>query len=101
MKAWLSSAVLVVVGSFAFASACGNPNVVNTDGLNAPDGSVGTAGSGANGGSFSLGNGGDSNACPSTCAALNANCGFVTDSRCSGVMGDGVVDCGQNVCKNG
>jgi hypothetical protein len=95
MKAWLSSAVLIVLGSFAFASACGNPNVVNTDGLNLPDGSVGTGGSGT-GGSFTLGNGGDSNTCPSTCAALNADCGFVTDTRCGGV-----VDCTGHACPAG
>jgi len=94
MRTWLSSVVLLVTGAFAVASGCGNPEVViNTDQF-MPDGSVG--GSGASGGSFNLGDGGTANACPSTCEELNANCGFVTDTKCGGA-----IDCTATPCPKG
>jgi hypothetical protein len=96
MRTWLSSILLVVTGAFAAASGCGNPDVVNNDSLFVPDGSVGGNGSGASGGSFSLGDGGSSaNACPSTCDELNADCGeFVTDTKCGNT-----INCGSTCPK--
>jgi hypothetical protein len=95
MRTWLSSILLVVTGAFAAASGCGNPDVVNNDNLFVPDGSVGGNGSGASGGSFTLGDGGsDMTGCTSTCDELNANCGFVTDTKCGGV-----VQCGDTCGK--
>ena len=119
MRTWLGSMLLVVVGIFAVASGCGTstkpPGSRTNDDL--PDASDGGGsgngtsgnGSGAVSGGFVLGNGGgNSDNCPSTCAQLNANCGFVTDSRCTGVIqcgtckdgefcgGDGESRCGTN-----
>lgn len=52
---------------------------------------------------------GDSASCPSTCAALGANCGAVTDTKCGGVVQCGTCPTGQtcggagvhNVCGAG
>ncbi len=98
MRTWLSSILLVVVGAFAVASGCGNPEVVNNSNPFTPDGSAGN-GSGATGGSFSLGDGGSSsNGCPSSCDELNANCGFVTDTKCGGVVQCGTTCAAGEVC---
>src|SRR5450432_2803600 len=96
MRTWLSSVLLLVTGAFAVASGCGNPEVVNNDDLFVPDGSAGN-GSGATGGTFTLGNGGTSSGCPSTCEELSANCGFVTDTKCGGVIQCGTCGKGK-VC---
>ncbi|MEO8905902.1 MAG: hypothetical protein ABI488_25450 [Polyangiaceae bacterium] len=97
MRTWLGSIVLVVVGAFAVASGCGAPDVVRGGpGLAAGNdgGAAGDAGShngsGATSGGLAVGEGGSfGDGCPSTCADLNANCGTVTDAKCSGV-----IECG-------
>ena len=99
MRTWLGSIVLVVVGAFAVASGCGAPDVVSSGtGIGAGNGGdAGTnTGTGATAGGLVVGEGGapGGDGCPSMCADLNANCGIVTDSRCTGV-----VDCGK--CPDG
>ncbi|MEI9940165.1 MAG: hypothetical protein WDO69_23335 [Pseudomonadota bacterium] len=101
MRIRLGSILFVVLATFAIASGCGSKPEVASGGDNpeadaSVGGSSGSNGTGANGGGFVIiGDGGDSgtnnnNGCPSTCNALNANCGFVTDSRC-----DTVIQCGK------
>ena len=100
MRTWLGSLLFVVMGSFALAAGCGSPEVINSgDGpevdAGASGGSSGDDGAGAQGGGFVIGAGGDNSmGCPSTCDQLNANCGFVTDTRC-----DGVIECGDTCPK--
>jgi len=102
MRTWFGSILLVVVGAFAVASGCGSgsPSVVNSGNGIDQDASVGgtsgAIGAGASSGSLIIiGDGGSSSdGCPSTCEQLNANCGTVTDSRCTGV-----IDCGS--CPDG
>ena len=118
MRTWLGSMLLLVVGAFAVASGCGTsagPKGSRPDTTAGASASLGGAdgkggdGAGAVSGGFVLGNGGgNSDGCPSTCAQLNANCGFVTDARCTGVVqcgtcpdgqfcgGDGPSRCGTN-----
>src|SRR6478609_4458268 len=106
MKPWLGSILFVVLATFAVASGCGSkPEVVN--GGNGPDldasvgGASGSTGAGANGGGFDIvGDGGDSgegngNGCPSKCEDLNANCGYVSDTICGGVVKCGSCPTGQ------
>ncbi len=104
MKAWLGTILLVVTSSFAVAAGCGSPQVVNqngdVNGSGASAGSGGTGtGTGASGGTLSFGDGGDSTgSCPSSCAELNANCGFVTDTKCGGVVQCGTCSTAGEVC---
>jgi len=104
MKPWLGSFLFVVLATFAVASGCGSkPEVVN----GVPDldasvgGNSGSTGAGATGGGFDIvGDGGDSgtgngNGCPSKCEDLNANCGFVTDTLCGGLVKCGSCPAGQ------
>lgn len=92
MRAWLGSLVLIVVGAFAVAAGCGKPGVVRNSEPIAKDAGVGGdnafgGSGGASGGGFTIGDGsGNATGCPSTCELLNANCGFVTDTRCGGVV---------------
>ncbi len=58
-------------------------------GGNSADGATGPASGGSNIPDIDLTSGGSQSNCPSSCEALNANCGMVTDVRCAGV-----VDCG-------
>ncbi len=109
MRTWLGSVFVLVAGAIAVASGCSsNPSVVSggSGGTTGTDGgsggtttgaSSGQTGSGATAGTFILGNGGDTgnDGCPSTCAALNANCGFVTDTKCAGVIECGTCPDGQ------
>ncbi len=86
--------VLSVMG-FAAGSGCGgNPEVAfkgkGANGAGATD-SVGGEGTGA---TLSLGGGDVGTGCPSTCEALDADCGFVTDTLCGGV-----VECGKTCPK--
>lgn len=98
MRTWLGSLLFVVLGTFALASGCGTPEVIrNGDNLH-PDASVGgdgnddDAGTAATGAGLHVGEGGDNSmGCPSTCADLNADCGFVTDTRCNGL-----IECGDS-----
>jgi hypothetical protein len=103
MRTWLGSLLLVVMGSFAVASGCGDPDVINggtgpmADASVGGDSGSGNNGSGATSGGLIIGpgdGGSQGDGCPSTCQQLNANCGTVTDARCTGV-----IECGT--CKNG
>jgi len=97
MRTWIATVVLVVVGSFTLASGCGNPDVVNPD--HGPQSNAGSGGGSATGGTsgLHLGDAGDTgSSCPSTCEQLNANCGYVTDTRCGGI-----VNCGPTTCPSG
>jgi hypothetical protein len=104
MRTWLGSILFVVLGTLAVASGCGgDPEVANGDetingGKNAGGkSSAGGKGSGASSGSLVIGEGGNDGTpgCPSSCEALNANCGFVTDTLCGG----GLVECGDSCPK--
>lgn len=99
MRSWFGAVLFVILGTFALASGCGgSPEVVNGPGGPDADASVGgSGGSGGNDGSAAhgglfFGDGGDNSlGCPSTCDQLNANCGFVTDTRCNGL-----IECGKS-----
>ena len=103
MKAWLSSVLLVVVAAFVAASGCGKTPSVNRN--PAPfdaasgNGSGGSGGDDANGGrGIVVATGGNSaDGCPSSCETLNANCGYVTDTRCGGAVKCGTCT-GTDVC---
>jgi len=61
------------------------------------DAGSGNNGSGATSGGLNIGpgdGGSQGDGCPSTCEQLNANCGTVTDTRCTNV-----IECGK--CKTG
>jgi hypothetical protein len=106
MRTWLGSLLFVVVGSFVVASGCGSPDVINSGTGPTADGSVGgdagsgnsgNDGNGATSGGLMIGTGeggAQGDGCPSTCEQLNANCGTVTDARCTNV-----IECGT--CKAG
>ena len=108
MKAWLSSVLLLVMGAFVAASGCRKLATVtnNPPGLEASaagssgnGGAGGSSGSSGNGGGMiivSVG-GGSPDGCPASCEELNANCGFVTDTRCGGVVKCGECT-GTDVC---
>ncbi|HEY3253375.1 MAG TPA: hypothetical protein VGJ91_05485, partial [Polyangiaceae bacterium] len=105
MRTWFGSILFVVLATFAVASGCGSkPEVVNGSGGPELDASVGGSsgftGAGATGGGFNpVGDGGDSgtngNNCQSTCADLHANCGYVTDTICGGLIKCGECPKGQ------
>lgn len=106
MRTWLGSILFVVVGSFALAAGCGgSPEVTNGGDNQDPDASVGGddgngnagKGNGTGSGGLNLGEGGDQggDGCPSSCEELKANCGFVTDEKCGGI-----VECGDS-CPTG
>jgi len=100
MKAWLGTILLVVTGSMVAASGCGDPEVITNGDLNgsAAAGNAGTTGTGATGGTLSFGDGGSNATCPSSCEELNANCGFVTDTKCGGVIKCGTCKVAGEVC---
>ena len=122
MRTWLGSILFVVLATFGVASGCGSKAEVVTDGEK-PDidasvggGSSSNTGSGATGGGFVFGDGGDAgtgNGCQSTCEDLKANCGYVTDTICGGVIkcpacpkgefcgGDGPNRCGIGMSGEG
>jgi len=106
MKPWFGSILFVVLATFAVASGCGSkPDVINPG--NDLDASVGGAsggstGTAANGGGFVIiGDGGDSGTgntppgCPTKCEDLNANCGYVSDPQCGGLVQCGKCPAGQ------
>jgi hypothetical protein len=103
MRTWLGSILFVVFGTLAAGPGCGgDPEVANDEGgYNGGTGAGGKGsgtGTGASSGSLLIGDGGNgdgSNGCPSSCEELDANCGFVTDERCGGV-----VECGDG-CPSG
>jgi hypothetical protein len=103
MRTWLGSILFVVLGTLAVASGCGGDPHIDGDhdqvagGSDAGGKGNGSAnnGSGASSGSLVIGDGGnDGSSCPSSCEELDANCGFVTDERCGGV-----VECGDSCPK--
>ncbi|MEI9952497.1 MAG: hypothetical protein WDO74_26840 [Pseudomonadota bacterium] len=103
MKAWLGSVLLVVTGALAVGAGCGKPTVKNNPsrpdtGVGGNSGSSGNTGVGGNSGTYvvDLG-GGTGDGCPSSCDTLNANCGFVTDAKCGGVVMCGACT-GTDVC---
>jgi len=118
MRTWFGSVLFVVLATFAVASGCGSkPEVTNPgpdlDASVGGNGNSGGNGSGATGGGFiPIGDGGDAGmtggSCPSKCEDLNANCGFVSDTICGGLVqcgdcptgqfcgGDGPSRCGTN-----
>jgi hypothetical protein len=106
----ISACSAAVLGAFAAASGCGKSGPGSKVTLHAPDasseGSSADAAldagdtndaSSANDGGLSLLDGGGSAGCPSSCAALNANCGSVTDTNCGGVVQCGSCT-GTDVC---
>ena len=118
MRTWFGSVLFVVLATFAVASGCGSkPEVINPgpdlDASVGGNGSGGSNGTAATGGGFvPIGEGGDAGtsggSCPSKCEDLNANCGFVSDTICGGLVqcgdcptgqfcgGDGPSRCGTN-----
>ena len=111
MKAWLGSILLLMAGAFAVGSGCEKSGRGSHVSAERPDASVeagNASGSGGSSGSsgasstssggFTLGDGGDSSGgCPSSCQELSANCGFVTDTQCGGVVQCGNCT-GTDVC---
>lgn len=104
MRSFFGSIVLVVVGAFAVAAGCGTssspPSNVSDagtggSGVSGMSASSGNVGSGATSGGINLAGNTGGDTCPSSCAALNANCGFVTDVQCSGVVECGTCPEGQ------
>ncbi|MEI9950579.1 MAG: hypothetical protein WDO74_16785 [Pseudomonadota bacterium] len=104
MRTWLGSILFVVFATFAVASGCGSkPEVVSGGDNPEADASVGgfsgSFGAGPNnGGGFALPDGGDAgtnSGCHSTCAELKANCGFVSDTICGGLVECGDCPTGQ------
>ena len=106
MRTWVSSLLLVSMGLFAIASACSSAGTARSSHPNeSPDASVGgtgassagNSGTGAFSGGLVIGDSGSGNTdgCPSTCTQLDANCGFVTDARCTGVIECGTCPEGQ------
>ncbi|RYZ03562.1 MAG: hypothetical protein EOO73_27135 [Myxococcales bacterium] len=101
MRTWLGSIIFVLLGTLAVAPGCGGDPQVSNDGEGTNGGATsggkgpGT-GTGATSGSLVIGDGGTdgSGTCPSSCEDLNANCGFVTDEKCGGV-----VECGDGCPK--
>jgi len=94
--------------AFAVGSGCGNPELISDSGLNS-SGGVGDEGSGATaakgtGATLSFGGdatGGATGDCPATCADLDADCGFVTDTKCGGVIQCGTHCPAGEVCGGG
>src|SRR3954467_13510351 len=105
MKASLSSVLLLLIGAIVVASGCRKLATVSNDPQTFDAGVAGASGSSGSGGALSEGgamfvmpvDGGTADGCPSSCDALHANCGFVTDTRCGGVVKCDVCT-GTDVC---
>jgi hypothetical protein len=94
MKHWVRALAISLMAAGASASACGNPEVIRGQASHHAKHDAGVSdGGGSHDIPITLGDG--SNGCPSTCEQLNANCGFVTDTKCGGV-----IQCG-NSCPAG
>src|SRR5882724_10950734 len=86
---WALSAI-----AFALGSGCGNPELISNGGLNGTGGSGadGTGATAAVGATLSIGGDAETGSgCPSKCEELDADCGFVTDTKCGGV-----IQCGDH-----
>jgi hypothetical protein len=110
MKGWIVALLLVPSTALFFASGCGSVDVTTRPDLSGSGGSSGassghTGGSGAKlgtGGTVVFGEGGaNTTGCPSTCAELDADCGYVTDTKCSGVIQCGDCPAGQTCGASG
>jgi hypothetical protein len=106
MRRWIGGVVVTVAAALLTASGCGKVDVsqppIKLSGAGSDGAAMGGSSSGGTGGSsgvIRVGEGGaaggsDQPGCPSSCDALNADCGFVTDTLCGGV-----VQCGD--CTDG
>ncbi|HSU42339.1 MAG TPA: hypothetical protein VLJ38_22310, partial [Polyangiaceae bacterium] len=101
MRSWVGSLVFVLGTALFGAAACGDAAVTRQPekfGQHGGTGGKSSGNSGASGGTgnvIHLGDGGaDGSTCPTSCAELDADCGFVTDTKCGGV-----VECGD--CADG
>jgi hypothetical protein len=103
MRTWIGALFLCLSAAVFAAPGCsGDAQVARPPvDLTAPGGDSSTAtggstGTGGTGTIVHIGDGGanSSGDCPSSCDELNANCGFVTDTKCGGV-----VQCGD--CADG
>jgi len=110
MKGWIVALLLVPSTALFFASGCGSVDVTSRPDLSGTGGSSSggsghTGGSGAKlgtGGTVVFGEGGaNTTGCPSTCDELSANCGYVTDTKCGGVVQCGDCPDGQTCGANG
>jgi hypothetical protein len=96
MKSWIRSLVICVVASVGAASACGIPQIIREEYKgDQKSKDAGLPDAPPPGKPLVFGDGGPTAGCPSTCDELNANCGFVTDTKCGGV-----VEC-KTTCKAG
>ncbi len=101
---FLTRAVVVFsVLGFAVASGCsGNPELTNNDkGQNGNVGATENGGGEGPGTGLNIGGGELGSGCPSSCEALNADCGFVTDTLCGGVVQCGTQCPKGEVCGGG
>ena len=101
MKRWVRAVVMCVAGPIAVISACGVPQIVREEEQAHRHKDAGFVDSGAGGTPITIGDGGGMPGCPSTCEELNANCGFVTDTKCGGVVECGTTCPAGEVCGGG
>jgi hypothetical protein len=101
MRTWIGALFFCLGTALSVASGCGDaavtrpPNDFGQPGGESSTNTGGTTGATGGTGSIRIGEGGSSSStCPTSCADLNADCGFVTDTLCGGV-----VQCGD--CPNG
>jgi hypothetical protein len=101
MKRWVRSVVMCIAGPIAVISACGVPQIVREEKQgHHPGKDAGMVDSGPPTKPITLGDG-STPGCPSTCDELNANCGFVTDTKCGGVVECGTACPAGEVCGGG
>lgn len=108
MKGWIAALLFPLSTVLFVASGCGDASVTTRPDVNAGGASSGntggTSGASASGGTHNVivGEGGaTSNGCPSSCDELNADCGYVTDTKCGGVVQCGDCPAGQTCGANG
>jgi hypothetical protein len=101
MRSWFGPLVFMLGTALFGAAACGDAAVTRQPekfGQHGGTGGKSSGNSGASGGTgnvIHLGDGGaDGSTCPASCAELDADCGFVTDTKCGGA-----VECGD--CPDG
>src|SRR5436190_17055377 len=101
MKRWVRSLVICLAGSVTAAVSCGKPEIIREEDHAQHfkhDASVPSDGGPPM--KISIGDGGNAG-CPSTCEELNANCGFVTDTKCGGVIQCGAACPAGESCGGG
>jgi hypothetical protein len=103
MKRWVRTVMVCVAGPLLAASACGVPQIIREEEAShqhvKPDAAVGDGGPGDM--HIKIPDGGNTPGCPSTCAEMNADCGFVTDTKCGGVIQCGSTCPTGQVCGGG